>query len=162
MSKKVKRIKEMARIAKEVKDEGKQRRFCFVIMSFSSNPILESYYEEAVKPTLESFGLECVRVDQENFDGTIITQIRANIKNCRIMIADFTEDRPNCYFELGFGVALGKDIIFQRLNAPKYNPNIPFDVKDYPHILYTTIKDLREKLTAKLIFYMKKSADRRD
>lgn len=140
-----KQLATMASIQKK-----QQSDFCFVIMSFSGNPILESYYEEAVKPTIRAFNLRCIRLDEEHFTGSIIERIKENIKDSRIVIVDLTEDKPNCYFEAGFATAVGKPMIFQRLVAPKYEVRFPFDVKDYPHILYSTISDLRKRLKERL------------
>ncbi len=145
MTNKANTAEDMARTARITKQF--QDGICFVIMSFSGNPILESYFEEAIKPVVEEFKLECVRVDQEEFTGKITDQIK---QNSVIIIIDLTEDRPNCYFEAGYAVARSKSIIFQRLDAPKYEPVFHFDVKDYPHILYGTIADLRKKLKGRL------------
>ena len=66
------------------------------------------------------------------------------------MVVDLTEDKRNCYFEAGYALGKGKDVIFQRLKAPKYEVRFEFDVKDYPHILYTTVEDLRMQLGKRL------------
>jgi enoyl reductase-like protein len=126
-------------------------------MSLSGDPVLETYYQEAVVRVVEEFGLECVRVDHEVFDGTITSRIRHNIDRARVIIVDTTQDRPNCYFEAGYAVAKNKNVIWQRLNAGPYADGIQFDVKDYPHILYTTAENLRARLRAKLAFYLKQS-----
>jgi hypothetical protein len=134
--------------------------FCFVIMSFSGDPVLESYYVEGIKRTVEKLGLRCVRVDREHYKDRVSERIRDNIRKSVAIIVDLTEDRPNCYFEAGYAVALNEagrseevkpPIIFQRLNAPpKYEPVIHFDVQDYPFILYTTVGNLRTQLREKL------------
>lgn len=132
--------------------------YCFIVMSFSGDPIIESYYEEGVKPTVERCGLKCIRVDHENFDGTITEYIKSGITNAAIVIVDTTEDKPNCYFEAGYAVAKNKNIIWMRLNAPSMTKTeIQFDVKDYPYILYRTIGDLRNKLESKIRFYIGKA-----
>lgn len=135
------------------KPEGRagRKEFCFVVMSFSGDPVLESYYEEAIKPTVRSMNYECVRVDQEHYKDKISKRIRDNIKQCAFLIVDLTEDRPNCYFEAGYAVALNKTIIFQRLHAPpKYEAVFHFDVHDYHFILYNTVANLRKQLRDKL------------
>lgn len=134
--------------------------FCFVIMSFSGDPVLESYYDEAIERTVKELGLGCVRVDREHYKDRVSERIRDNIRRSVAIIVDLTEDRPNCYFEAGYAVALNEagrgdgvkpPIIFQRLNAPpKYEPVIHFDVQDYPFILYTTVGNLRTQLREKL------------
>jgi nucleoside 2-deoxyribosyltransferase len=127
------------------------KNFCFVVMSFSGDPVIESYYEEAIKPTVKALGYDCIRADEEHYSDTISRRIRDNIEDCAVVIVDLTEDRPNCYFEAGYAVALNKSIIFQRLNAPpKYTAVFHFDVQDYPFILYHTVADLRKKLDDRL------------
>ncbi len=148
MKRKPQTAQDIARIATVYKKDSKP--ICFVIMSFSGNPILETYYEEAVKPIVADAGLECIRVDQEGFNGQISERIRTDIQCARLIIADLTEDRPNCYFEVGYAVAKGKPIIFQRLKAPLYESKLPFDVKDFPHIIYGTASDLRERLRKRI------------
>lgn len=148
-------LSQMKGIASVHKDNPSD--FCFVVMSFSNNPVLETYYEEGVKKVVESHNIRCVRVDQEIFDGSITGRIRHNIDCARIVIVDTTEDKPNCYFEAGYAVAKSKDIIWMRLNAPSLTKvNIEFDIKDYPHILYTTLADLRERLSERISFYLDK------
>lgn len=144
-------VAEFARVERRIGDS----EFCFVVMSLQNNPILESYYEEAIKPAVLSFKLKCLRVDQEHFTGSITTKIRDNIDNARIVIVDTTSDRPNCYFEAGYAVARDKDIIWQRLNAPPFSgADLQFDIKDYPHILYTTIRELKTRLKEKIKFLL--------
>lgn len=138
-------------IVRDSEVEPTPKEFCFVVMSFSGNPVLESYYEEAIKPTVEKLGHGCIRVDKEHYSDKISERIRANIEKSALVIIDLTEDRPNCYFEAGYAVALNKKIIFQRLHAPpKYEAVFHFDVHDYPFILYGTLMDLRKQLRDKL------------
>ena len=153
MSKRQHTTEELASLASI--HENASGHFAFVIMSFSGNPILESYYEEGVKRAIEKVGLGCVRVDEEHFTGSVSERIRRNISTCRIVVVDLTEDRPNCYFEAGFAVACGKPMVFQRLNAPMYKASFEFDLQDYPHIIYGTISDLRKQLHDRLLALLK-------
>jgi hypothetical protein len=124
-------------------------RTCFVVMS-CTNPVLESYYSEAIKTVVESCGLACIRVDQEDFTGTITERIKKDINDAAVVIVDTTEDKPNCYFEAGYAVAKDKTIIWLRLDAPGFIKSLEFDVKDYPHIFYTTINNLKQLLRKRL------------
>jgi len=138
-------INKLHKVAKQITHRSDTNN-CFIIMSFSGNPIIESYYSLAVKPIIEKNNLVPIRIDEQVFTGNITDEIKVNIQNAKLIIADLTEDKANCYFELGYALALGKDFIIQRLNAPGYQVKFEFDIKDYPHILYTTIEDLRLKL----------------
>jgi hypothetical protein len=147
-------VDELRRVAKIVDKNATD--FVFVVMSFSGNPILETYYEEGVSKVITEIGLRPVRIDKEQFDGSITEQIKQNLENARLVIVDTTEDRPNCYFEAGYAVAKQKQIIWIRLNAPPYSgADLHFDIKDYPHILYKTASDLRKQLGEKIRFFLK-------
>lgn len=116
-----------------------------------NNAVLDSYYDEAIKPIVESLGYNCVRVDRQPYSDKIGDQIRNGIDVSAVVIVDLTDDRPNCYFEAGYAVARNKVIIFQRLSAPpKYEAVFHFDVHEYPFILYGTLAELREKLRLRL------------
>jgi hypothetical protein len=141
-------LDEMKRVAKISRPVTS--KLCFVVMPFN-NPVLDTYYAEAVASAVERSGLRCVRVDQDHFDGKITDQIQRSIDDAAVVIVDTTGDNPNCYFEAGYAVAKKKLIIWQRLNAPMFTSSqLRFDVQDYPHILYTTAENLRERLHAKL------------
>jgi hypothetical protein len=115
-------------------------RLCFVIMSFSRKPLLADFYEKAVKPTIEKLGYRCERVDEQQFNGRITERIYRNLRAARFVVADLTEARPNCYYELGVAHALRKEVIHL---AYSEDPDaIQFDVKDFNFIIYSRIDDL--------------------
>jgi nucleoside 2-deoxyribosyltransferase len=80
-------------------------------MSFGGNAALEDHYKYAIKPTIESFDLDCIRVDELQYNGKITDQIISSIQNAHFIIADLTMERPNCYYELGYAHALNKAVI---------------------------------------------------
>ena len=112
-------------------------RLAFVIMSF--RPELNDFYDRAISPALITVGLKSFRVDREEFDGTINEAILDKLRTCRIVVADLTDERPNCYFELGYAMALGKPYIVLARDdhdprRPLRNPNDPkvhFDVDSH-------------------------------
>ncbi len=117
-------------------------RLCFVIMSFSGNPQLKDFYEKAIKPTVQRLGYRCLRVDEEQFNGSIRDRIVANIRAARFIIADLTEARPNCYYEVGIAHALGKEVI----HITRDLKDVHFDVGDFNFILYKDIDGLKREL----------------
>lgn len=116
--------------------------FCFVIMTLSGNPLLQELYEGIVKPVVEDFDCRCERVDEQEFNGSIRDRILKNIREARFIIADVTEARPNCYYELGVAHALEKEVIHLANSAQ----DIHFDVKDFNFIIYSDGGDLERKL----------------
>jgi hypothetical protein len=127
-----------------VKDQGKP--LCFVIMSFSGNPQLEDFYEQAVKPAVEKSGLRCERVDDQEFNGSIKDKIIDNLKQAHFVIADVTEARPNVYYELGLAHALDKPVIHLALNKA----DIHFDVNGLNFIIYSRIPELKQRLARRI------------
>ncbi len=112
-------------------------RLAFVIMSF--RPDLNDLYDLAISPALTTIGLKSFRVDREEFDGTINEAVLDRLRTCRIVIADLTDERPNCYFELGYAMALGKPCVVLARDdhdprRPLRNPNDPkvhFDIDSH-------------------------------
>lgn len=119
---------------------------CFVIMSFSETPRLKEFYTKAVKPTVEQLGYRCERTDEQQFNGSILEQINLNIRRARFIIADLTEARPNCYYELGLAHAFGKQVIHIAANTTELH----FDVKVLNFIVYRSIADLRKRLRERI------------
>ncbi len=120
--------------------------FCFVIMTLSANPLLQEIYEEIIKPVVEDFNFRCERVDEQEFNGSIRDRILKNIREARFIIADVTEARPNCYYELGVAHALEKEVV-HLANSAK---DIHFDVKDFNFIIYRDSRDLESKLRRRI------------
>ncbi len=61
-------------------------------------------------------------------------------------MADVTEARPNCYYELGIAHALGKEVI----HLANDSADIHFDIKDFNFILYSRVTDLQQKLEQRI------------
>jgi len=84
-------------------------RLCFVDMPFGikADPKtgteinFDQIYEEAIKPSAEESGLECIRGDEERTGGIIHRAMFARLLLCEFVIADLTTANPNVFYELG-------------------------------------------------------------
>jgi hypothetical protein len=123
------------------------RILCFVIMSFSSNPVLADFYEKAIKPTVEQLGYRCERIDEQQFNDRITERIFLNLRTARLVVADLTEARPNCYYELGIAHALRKEVI----HLAYAGQDIHFDVKDWNFIIYSRLDELARALRERIL-----------
>jgi hypothetical protein len=122
---------------------------CFAIMSFSKSPILADFYEKAIKPTVIELGYRCERVDEQHFNGRIMERIYRNIQAARFVVADLTEARPNCYYELGVAHSLRKEVIHLAYSG---DPGaIQFDVKEFNFIVYSRIDELASRLRERVL-----------
>lgn len=79
----------------------------FVIMQLG-NPELERVYELAIAPALCDAGLDARRVDKHNEGRLLHSEIIAFIEESEIIVADLTNERPNCYLEIGYAMGAGR------------------------------------------------------
>jgi len=82
---------------------------CFVDMPFGQKPDLKSgvvvdfdqIYNEAIKPAIETCGLEALRGDEERTGGIIHGAMFARLLLAEFVVADLTLANPNVFYELG-------------------------------------------------------------
>ena len=79
----------------------------FVIMQIG-NPELDRVYERAVAPALSASGFVPRRVDRHNRGGLLVSEIIAFIDEAELIVADLTNERPNCYLEVGYAIGVSK------------------------------------------------------
>ena len=114
-------------------------------MSFNAeNKELIDIYE-AIKRAVPK-GFSCKRADEIEENRRITDTIIAAIQTASFIVADLTEARPNCYYELGYAHALGKQVI-QTCDA---RTPLHFDIATYPTIVYETKTELEKRLFKKI------------
>ncbi len=118
----------------------------FVIMKFRDKQ-LDSAYEGVIKPTIESFGLACVRIDEVQSSGMITNEVLDEIATSMYVLSDLTGSRPNCYYETGFSHALGKELIL----TARSDEAISFDLAGYRFIKWETEQELRQELKKRFL-----------
>jgi hypothetical protein len=129
--------------------------FAFTVMSF--RPEMEPVFTQAIAPAVEHFSLECRRIDKTPFVTERITnRILSDIRDAYFIVAELSDERPNCYYELGFAHALGKPVILITDNSAK----IPFDIKDFQFIVYSGLEELQSKLHECILETVLKNHDR--
>jgi len=104
---------------------------CFVVMQFTEE--FNALYEEVIKPTCESFGLNVIRADDTYNSGLIIEDISKSIREASIVIADITPNNPNVYYEVGYSHGKGKPTI---LLSDRKRDRLPFDVSGFRTLFY--------------------------
>jgi nucleoside 2-deoxyribosyltransferase len=116
----------------------------FVAMWFASE--MQSAYNEAIAPAVETAGFRPHRVDLGEYEGRIDDEIIAQIRRSRFMVADFTGHRGGVYYEAGFGHGLGLPVFFTCKKDPEKDLDLHFDVRQYNTIVWTDHDDLRTRL----------------
>jgi hypothetical protein len=118
---------------------------CFVVMSF--RPGLKALYEKGIKSAVESLGISCHRVDETQFTETILENIRSLIERSYFVVADISDARPNCYYEIGVAHGLGRPVILTKNRRETTH----FDLTGFHVIEYSSADDLRKPLRERVI-----------
>ena len=108
---------------------------CFIIQPFDSGQF-DKRYQDVIKPTIESLGLESYRVDEDYNSSIPINDIEDGIKNSLICLADITLDNPNVWYELGYAISAKKPVIM--ICSKDRKTKFPFDVQHRTIIEYST------------------------
>jgi hypothetical protein len=75
-----------------------------------SNPDLDHVFEKCLCPAVEQTGYKLRTVTQRA--GLIDAVIEDEIRRCRFLIADLSDDNAGAYWEAGFAEGLGKPVIY--------------------------------------------------
>lgn len=134
----------------------KQEGFIFVLMPFDND--FDDIYNFGIKQTANKCGFYCERVDEQIFEGSILTRIYNQIEKADVIIADLSNKNPNVFYETGYAHALNKNVIL----LTQKTEDILFDLKHYPHIIYkNNIGTLSESLELKLNWFKENENDKR-
>jgi hypothetical protein len=119
---------------------GEDMEQAFIIMQIG-NPELDRVCAEAIVPALKACGFDPKRVDKHNEGGLLKSEIIRFIEGSEIIVADLTNERPNCYLEVGYAMGVDK---FRNLiltarddhnqDSPKFQPGsakVHFDLIGY-------------------------------
>ena len=122
----------------------------FVAMSLrdEEEPALIDYFT-AMKRAIASVGLpiRIKRLDLVEGDYEISQRIMTEIDKSDIVIADFTLNSPNVYFELGYARAKNCRII----QTARKGTVLEFDIRNWRTLFYRNATELEEKLASELI-----------
>ena len=72
------------------------------------NTEMDGICEKVFVPALDECGLEAKRVDKHNRGELLKSEIIRFIEDADIVIADLTNERQNCYLEIGYAMGVGK------------------------------------------------------
>src|SRR5215471_7699262 len=105
------------------------------------NSELDEMFNNIISPAVGTMGLTTKRIDKHNEGGLLKSEIMAFIEDSDIIIADLTNERPNCYLEVGYAMGRNK---FRNLilmaredhnsDSPNYRPGakkVHFDLSGY-------------------------------
>lgn len=133
----------------ELRRAGVESNVAFVAMWFDDS--VDSFWTEAARPLLEEMGFTPVRMDVVEHNDRIDDRIMVEIRKCQFMIADVTGNRGGVYFEAGFAKGLGKPVIWTCQKDYFSDPGPHFDTRQFNHIIWEDIPDLKERLKFRIL-----------
>ena len=117
----------------------------FVIMQIGDAG-LDLVWREAIAPAIADAGFAPRRIDRHNEGDLLKSEIVRFIERSQIIVADVTNERPNCYLEIGYAMGLGKKahlILTARADHhhssaafKRAGPRIHFDLEGYDILLW--------------------------
>jgi len=126
------------------------------------NPELDSVCEQAIVPALDACGLDAKRVDKHNQGGLLKSEIIGFIERADVIVADLTNERPNCYLEVGYTMGIDKfrnliltvreDHYHESPNYKNGGPKIHFDLSGYDILFWHPEKldEFRQELEKRI------------
>ncbi len=128
--------------------------FVFVLMPFSND--FNDIYELGIKAVCDQVGAYCERIDEQYFIGSISERLYNQIAKADIIVAEMTGKNANVFYETGYAHALGKNVIL----LTQKTKDIPFDLANYPHIIYESqIIKLKTELEKRILWHIQNPAE---
>jgi nucleoside 2-deoxyribosyltransferase len=72
------------------------------------NKFMDEFCKNAIVPAIEACDLEAKRVDKHNEGRLLKSEIVRFVGEAEIIVADLTNERPNCYLEIGYAMGIDK------------------------------------------------------
>lgn len=123
-----------------------------VFVAMAADPRLDSAYERGIAPAIADAGLASVYINKSKANGSINAEIEYELRRAEMVVADCTISRGGVYFEAGFGLALGRQVIFtcSRKAFGRNGKGVHFDTRHHRHVVWADEDDLRKQLADRL------------
>lgn len=118
--------------------EKTKGKYSFFICPLGNDEVIHNY-EYIIKPIVKQFQFYIQKADEISHTGVITDEILSSISKSRFIVADLTDSRPNCYYEVGYAHSLGKPIIILAKEGTKPH----FDISAYKWNFWKDYKELK-------------------
>jgi hypothetical protein len=119
----------------------------FVAMWF--NPEFDSAWVNGFEPAVRNAGYHPFRIDKKDYVGGITDEIITEVRRSRFVVADYTEQVNGVYFEAGFALGLGLQVI--PTCRSDHIQKLHFDVRHLNTLPWNDPDDLRSKLEKRIV-----------
>ena len=132
---------------------------CFVVQPFDGDKF-DKRFKDVYSPAIADAELKPYRVDKDPEVSIPIQDIEKGIKKSKLCLADITTDNPNVWFELGYAIACGKEVVL--VCSEERQSKFPFDIRHRAIIKYSTgstsdFEELKKRITAKIKAFLEKA-----
>ena len=128
------------------REEEKISRDVFVAMSFADD-MKET--RETIKKAITANGFIPRIMDEIEHNHQIVPEMLYEIRKARFVIAELTGHNNGAYFEAGYALGCGKEVI-QVCNKSKFGEDGHFDVKQINTVMWENQEDLLKRLDARI------------
>ena len=131
-----------------LKDDPSIGSDVFVAMWF--DPGMDVVWNEAFYLGITSAGYHPTRIDKHQHNNRIDDEIIVKIKQSKFLVADFSGGRGGVYFEAGYALGLGKQVIW--VVEETELKSIHFDARQYAFITWdrSNLPKLRDELRLRI------------
>lgn len=136
----------LERIDSLQQNKSKNTKNVFVAMSFAPEMVP---VREAIKEALTVCGFIPRIMDEIEHNHQIVPEMLYEIREARFVIAELTGHNNGAYFEAGYALGCGKEVI-QICAKSKFGTDGHFDVKQVNTILWENTEELTNRLIARI------------
>ena len=116
----------------------------FVAMPFAKE--MDDTFHYGIQGAAYASGFLCERADLSTFTGDVLDWVKARISTAELVVADLSSANPNVYLEVGYAWGCKVPTVLLARNSKE----LKFDVRGQRCIVYSSIKELEDKLSAEL------------
>lgn len=113
-----------------------------------------NYIYDGFCEAVSSCGFKPFRIDEKEHNNQTVPEILYEIRNSRFLIMDITEQNYGAYYEAGYALALGKEVIIcckkDVFESKDKDIRPHFDIQQKSTIIWENIDDLIERLTKRI------------
>lgn len=122
-----------------------QKGYVFIAMPMAGEHPEYDDVHDAIRQAANNCGLHAERVDEVQSNERITDRLLESIRKAEYVVADLTNAKPNVFYEAGYAYGIGKTPIY----IAKEGTHLEFDLKDYPTIFFSSMRQLRDGLEAR-------------
>lgn len=127
--------------------QDKNNKDVFIAMAFGDET---QKTRDALKKGISNAGFNPVLIDEVKHNHQIVPEMFKKIRESKFLVIDISLPNTGAYYEAGFALGLGKEVIFccrkDSFNNPDKNMRPHFDVSQKQMLIWDDENDLAEKL----------------